>query len=395
MNNNYILNNLSNLLDNNKKFLNKKGGETKYSYTSIKQETQDTQDTQEKHENIQPESTDSKNVLDHAKSLENSKKKSIIDHCKLNKMSYSKIRNSENLIKLNKRKICLQTVIKLNYDMSKLEKKNKSIQSSINKNKTQLEKFKTTNTITESELDESIKSTKENIKTIFTELKNNKSTFNTGIDKYKNNIKSVTYVTLSYNNIKKLLVNNNDPEINEKILNIRANINQLNNFYKTKNQLVKNMIRGKNINNITKLYQKYHIDDIEGGLNQQCVLIQYQTKINELESKIVNLHNDQTRLIEELKTINSEIKQWTKNNIKKNKEMNLKKFESIISDENKKTQTNIGYIQEINNDFEKYIETHKLKVDELFNILNKIAEYANKMNMNLYNIEILSQREDI
>ena len=279
--------------------------------------------------------------------------------------------------------------------MSKLEKKNKSIQSSINKNKTQLEKFKTTNTITESELDESIKSTKENIKTIFTELKNNKSTFNTGIDKYKNNIKSVTYVTLSYNNIKKLLVNNNDPEINEKILNIRANINQLNNFYKTKNQLVKNMIRGKNINNITKLYQKYHIDDIEGGLNQQCVLIQYQTKINELESKIVNLHNDQTRLIEELKTINSEIKQWTKNNIKKNKEMNLKKFESIISDENKKTQTNIGYIQEINNDFEKYIETHKLKVDELFNILNKIAEYANKMNMNLYNIEILSQREDI
>ena len=75
--------------------------------------------------------------------------------------------------------------------------------------------------------------------------------------------------------------------------------------------------------------------------------------------------------------------------------MNLKKFESIISDENKKTQTNIGYIQEINNDFEKYIETHKLKVDELFNILNKIAEYANKMNMNLYNIEILSQREDI
>ena len=33
MNNNYILNNLSNLLDNNKKFLNKKGGETKYSYT--------------------------------------------------------------------------------------------------------------------------------------------------------------------------------------------------------------------------------------------------------------------------------------------------------------------------------------------------------------------------
>ena len=155
------------------------------------------------------------------------------------------------------------------------------------------------------------------------------------------------------------------------------------------------MIRGKNINNITKLYQKYHIDDIEGGLNQQCVLIQYQTKINELESKIVNLHNDQTRLIEELKTINSEIKQWTKNNIKKNKEMNLKKFESIISDENKKTQTNIGYIQEINNDFEKYIETHKLKVDELFNILNKIAEYANKMNMNLYNIEILSQREDI